>query len=56
MRRSRTNIRGVENMATTAEAAQMAEAEEMAVGGVAIMEAEAAKNAVGAAVGKRKEA
>ena len=62
VRRSRAYIRGMENMATTAEVAKRAEAVEraeaakMAAEGVAIVEAEAVKNAAGAAVSKRKVA
>ena len=56
VRRSRTDIRGMENMAATAEVAKMVEEAEMAVEGAAIVEAEAVKIAAGAAVSKIKVA
>ena len=47
MRRSRTDIRGMENMAATIEAAEIAEEAEIAAEGAAIVKEEAVKIAAG---------
>ena len=52
VRRNRTDISEIENMAATAKAVNMAEAAEMAAEGAAIVEAEGIKIATGAAVSK----
>ena len=56
VRRSRLDIREIENMAATTETVKMVEAAEMAAEGAGIVEAEAVKLAAGAVVSKQKTA